>query len=238
MSIPQPTDPAASPETLALSGEQQRQMRICLIVFGVLAAAGWAGVLGFSYLVTDAPLLLIALSPLNRHLVLVAPKVAAWAFISVGVTRRLLTCATSFGLGRAVGTGAITWVQRNSPRTHRVVAWLERLFDRSAYVAILFLPGGVISLLAGISGMRLPVFLAWATAGLVLRMLVILQLGQWLLEPIEWLLDQIAQHRLEITLAIVAGVVLYQWRSRSRSRPQPPGSASGGLDLTAGAEDR
>ena len=238
MSTPQPTDPAASPELLALSGEQQRQMRICLIVFGVLAVAGWAGVLGFGYLVTDAPLWLIALSPLNRHLVLVAPKVAPWAFVSVGVTRRLLTCATSFGLGRAVGKGAIAWVAHNSPRTHRIVVWLERLFDRSAYVAILLLPGSVISLLAGISGMRLPVFLLVASAGLVLRMLVILKLGQWLLEPIEWLLDQIAQHRLELTLAIVALVVLYQWRSRSQSRSRPAAPGSGGLDLTAEAEDR
>ena len=208
-----------------LSGSRQRRIRIWLIVLGLMALAGWAGVLGFAYLVTDWPLVLIALSPLNRHLVIVAASVEPWAFVSVGLARCLLSCLAGHQLGSAVGPEALVWLEENSPRLSRWVRWVERLFQRSAYAALLLWPGLVVSMLGGIAEMRVGAVMAVASVGLLARLLVILYLGQWLLEPIEWLLAQIGQYRLEITLTIVVGFGVYQWIRRARSGAAGPDGA-------------
>ena len=179
------------------------------------------------YLVNHAPLLLIALSPLGRHLVLVAPTVDPLPFLLVSVGRRMLFYLASFHLGRALGPATIAWIEQRAPYAGRFVRFIERLFNRAPRAVVLLLAGPTVSVLAGVSGQRTGLFAALATAGLALRMLVIIVFAEWLRGPIEALLQLIDRYWLPGTVAIIAALALHrvwEWRQRlgSKRLPSPP----------------
>ena len=95
------------PDENALTPEQWRVARRCLSVLGVLGIGSMTGVAFSLYLVNHYPLVLIALSPLGRHFVLVAPIVDPAAFMVVAVTRRMLFYLAAFYLGRAMGPAGL-----------------------------------------------------------------------------------------------------------------------------------
>ncbi len=212
--------PGGDPDSLEYSPEQIRSMRIWFGVLALLSIAGWIGTFGVARLANDLPLLLIVLSPVIRHLVLVASSVSPAAFLSVAILRGLVSIVVGFQLGRAVGRSGLRWLDVRSPGFGRFVRWIERLFERSAPAAVLLLPGLLVAVLAGISGMRVATLLALAVVGLALRMLAILSFGLWLREPIQWLLQFFDRNWIAITLGIVAIVALNRWRRSARA----PGS--------------
>ena len=186
----------------------------------VLSAGSMLGTASSLYLVNHYPLLLIALSPLGRHLVLVAPAVNPVAFLLVSVGRRMLFYLASFHLGRAVGPAAIVWIETRAVYTGRFVRFIERLFNRAPRAVVLLFAGPTVSVLAGIAGLRARVFAALATTGLALRMLAIVGFADWLRVPIEALLELIDAYWLPGTIAIVAAIAIHrtlQWRRRQRS---------------------
>ncbi len=167
------------------------------------------------YLVNHFPLLLIALSPLGRHLVLVAPIVDPLAFMLVAGARRMAFYLASYHLGRALGPPGIDWIAARSRHFGRFVRWLEKLFARASHVVVLAMAGPTGCLLAGISGMHALVFSALATLGLGLRLLVILSLAEWLRVYIEALLEWIDAYWIPATVVMVTGVLVYRWRRGS-----------------------
>ena len=97
-------NPVAADDALGsialLDSEQRKPVRLCLSVLGALGTASLIGVAFSLYLVNHYPLLLIALSPLGRHMVLVAPMVAGGVETILGVQRDpLFGPAVMFGLG-------------------------------------------------------------------------------------------------------------------------------------------
>ena len=210
----QPTSADRPPEFGAgLSPERQRVARRCLVVLALLATGSLVGVASSLYLVSHYPLLLIALSPIERHLILVAPLLNPFAFLVVAVTRRVTFCVPCFFLGRAAGRYALQWLEARAPRSARFIHWIERLFDRASYPVVFLLPGAPASILAGDAGMRFGAFLALLTAGLVLRMAIILWIGDWLRAPIEAVLVWVRAYWLPGTLLIAAAIALRRRRS-------------------------
>jgi membrane protein DedA with SNARE-associated domain len=208
-----------APEIRLLDGEQQKIARRCLSLLGVLSTGSLIGVAFSLFLVNEYPLLLIALSPIGRHLILVAPVVAPLAFIAVAVARRMLFYQGCFHLGRALGPTGIVWLEARAARAARLVRWLERLFDRSSHTVVLLMPGPTVSGLAGISGMRARVFVPLAVLGLTFRMLIVLGLAEWLRAPIAALLALIDEYWIPGTIVLVTGIGLHQLRRRaSRGR--------------------
>ena len=84
-----PVPSQRSVEIPPLGSEQQRIVRLSLTVLAVLGSGSMLGVAFSLYLVNHYPLLLIGLSPLGRHLFLVAPIVHPVAFVGVAVGRRM-----------------------------------------------------------------------------------------------------------------------------------------------------
>lgn len=213
-----------------VDAEGRRLVRICLSALGVLGAGSLVGV-GFSpYLVGHYPLILIALSPIGRHLILVAPTVDPVAFVAVAVVRRMLFYGPCFHLGRALGPAGVTWLEARAGRFARFVRVVERLFRRASHAVVFALPGPTVAALAGISGMRGVVFGTIATGGLVVRMLLIVAFGQWARAPIEAIVAWIDQYWVPATIVMVTGISAHQWwrRRRARSRPVeelPPSGA-------------
>ncbi len=217
-----PTQSGGLPPQLfdRLTLEQRRTAARCLGIVGVLSAATLIGVGSSLYLANNYPLLLIALSPLGRHLILVAPVVNPYAFVAIAVSRRAAFSVPCFYLGRALGPIAVQWLESRSPRAGRAIRWLERLFRRSekaSFVLVFLFPGPAMSTIAGDSSMRSSVYLSMVIAGLVFRMLIVLWIGDWLRGPIEIVLSWIDQYWVPGTVVLVAGIAFYQWRQWVRA---------------------
>jgi membrane protein DedA with SNARE-associated domain len=207
-----PTDPNAPHSGFPLDGKRQQRLRLSLWGIGILGTGSLIGVAFSLYLVNHAPLLLIALSPLGRHMVLVAPAVHPVAFVSVLVARRLLFYFACYTLGGALGPAGIPWLEARAARTAAFVRWMERIFSRWSRLVVLVMSGPTVSALAGMSGMRMPVFLPLATVSLVVRCLLVLGFAAWIEEYIEIARGWIEEIWLPGTVLMVAGVVLYRWK--------------------------
>jgi hypothetical protein len=216
------TDPAAGEEATsrelgyesatALSAEQRQTTRLCLSALGVFGIGSMIGVAFSLYLVNHFPLLLVALSPLGRHIVLAVPLANPVALVSVGVGRRLLFYLASFHLGRALGPAGIPWLEARAARFGRFVRWVEGLFWRAPRLVVLLMTGPTVSALAGVSGMRTAVYLPLATVSLVARVAVMVFFGEVLREYIEVILAWINEYWLPGTLVMVVAVGIYRWR--------------------------
>jgi hypothetical protein len=208
---------ADDPATQDLSPEGRRILRRSLLLLGVLSTGSLAGSASSLYLVNEYPLLLIALSPIGRHLVLVAPIVHPGAFVLIGTLRRLLFYLPCFFLGRTLGPSGLAWIGKRAPGAERFFRWLEEVFERGRYLATFFLIGPAMSSIAGNSGMSLRVWLPLVVCGLVFRMCLTLLFGEWAREPIEWTLGWIDEYKLPGTIAIVLSIIAYRIGSRRSS---------------------
>lgn len=189
-----------------------------LTALGILSFGSLTGVAFSLYLVNHYPLLLIALSPIGRHLVLVAPIVDPVAFVCVGVARRMAFYLACFQTGRGLGPSGVEWLEARAARFARFVRWVERLFGRAPHLVVLLMAGPTVSGLAGMTGMRTPAFVPLAVISLTLRMLFVLGFAELVREPIEWLLARIDEYWVPGTAVMIVATLLYQWRRIRRAR--------------------
>lgn len=216
--------------SLVLGADERRTVRRCLAILAVLGTGSLVGVAFSLYLVNHAPLLLVALSPLGRHLVLVAPIVPPVAFLAVVGARRMAFYLAMFHLGRGLGPAGIPWLEERAASFARFVRWVEALFARASYLVVFALSGPTVAALAGISGMHAGLYAVLAAAGLLVRLLLVLGFAELLREPIEALLALIDDWWLPGTVVLVAGLALYQWLRLARIRRTLPGGAERSAD--------
>ena len=203
----------ATPDLALLGPRDRRRAGFSLAVLGVLSLASGFGLVASAYLVNHHPLLLIALSPIGRHLVLVVPKLNPVALILVAGLRRLVFYLACFQLGRALGPSGVAWLEQRAVRFARFVRWIEAWFAKAPRLVVLFFAGPTVSALAGISGMPLATYIGLAVLSLLARLLLLLGFGELLREPIEWLLAWIDVHWVLITVLMVLGLGAFQgWR--------------------------
>lgn len=205
--------PRPEPDTgLLLDPDRRRIVRLCASALAMLSTLSLVGVVFSLYLVNHQPLLLVALSPIGRHLLLAAPTVDPFAFVAVVVARRMLFYLASFHLGRALGPAGVVWIEARAAGFGRFVRWLEWLFQRASHLVIFFLCGPTLSALAGASGMRPRTFAALAAPGLALRAILLLGIAASVREYIELLLAWIDENWIAGTVAMLALVTLYRSR--------------------------
>ena len=193
-------------------------VRRCLLGLGVLATGSAVGTAFSLYLINHFPLLLVALSPLGRNVVLAVPNTHPAVLLAVVVVRRTLFYLCSYWLGRELGPAGITWIETRASYLGRFVRLLERLFARAPRVVVLLFTGPTVSALAGIARMPLAIYLGLATSGLVARMAVTIWLAAFFLEPLEWLLALIDDYWVPGTALMIVAVLLYQWHQLRRAR--------------------
>ena len=173
-------------------------------------------------LLSYSPLLLIALAPLGRHLLLAAPVTAFAPFLVVATLRRLLTCVLSYMVGEAYGEAGIGWVKQHYPRAGRLVRVLERVFRRAGPLVVLFAPGPIICALAGVTRMRWVVFLPIATLGQMAVITITHRVGAALQEFILPILAWLEENMIVTTLVCVALVLAYRFVRRNREAAAVP----------------
>jgi len=212
---------ASAIATAGLSDRERKIVRGCLFALGALSVGTWIGVASSPYLAVNYPLVLVAISPLGRHMVLVAPIVSTGWLLLVGGARSLTFTAFSYQLGRTLGEPGLLWLDQRAQKAARFVRWLERFFQRWSYAAVLIFPLGVMAGIAGVARMRPVGFFICATIGIALRLSLYIWLASSIREPIMALLEFIRAHQAPATAVCVVGVGSYQfikWRRRQASQ--------------------
>ncbi len=211
--------PGTGPPIEERSPRDRKIIRVCLAAMGALAVGSWIGVATWPYLVNNYPLLLVAISPRSRHIVLVTPLLAAPLLLFVACLRNLAFTAFSFFLGRSLGEPGLVWLEERSKGFGRFVRWLERFFLRSSYLAVFVFPFGSMAFIAGVARMRPLGFFAAAIPGITFRLGLYILLGDTLREPIMNILTFVRAHQVPITIAFALSMAMYQlykhkWRDR------------------------
>lgn len=191
----------------------------------VLTALSIAGTALSPYLAVEHPLLLIALSPDNRHVVLVAGDVNAAPLIVLAVVRRVLGLSATYGLGFVYGHRFVTWTKERFPRWAGFVRLFERIFERAGAPALLVLPTYTMSGLAGASRTPPWTFLVAVTVGQLALVSALAYFGDAIAAWTGLIVAFLADNLLEATGIVVAFVALQQligWRRR-RSAASPLG---------------
>lgn len=212
------TPAGISPEPRGRIGSRNRRIaRWCIALIAVFSVASLIGTAASLSLANNYPLTLVALSPLSRHLLLVAPAVDPLSFLLVGTVRSVALFVTSYYLGRALGPAGIRWMQSRAPRAVGFVRWCENLFNKAPATAVVLLASPVLGIIAGIAGMKVVTFTSLSCVAMILRLVLVLELGDWLRGPIDSLRMLVGEYWLPGTIVIVALIGLNQWRKRRRA---------------------
>jgi membrane protein DedA with SNARE-associated domain len=118
-------------------------------------------------LVNSHPLLLVAMEPRNRYLLLVADKVSFLPFLLVATIRRLVSDPLFYLLGYLYGDRGVRWIERQLGDAGGVVRGFEGLFAKAAPVLVFLFPGAIVCVLAGATGMSPVLFVLFNVAGTV-----------------------------------------------------------------------
>jgi membrane protein DedA with SNARE-associated domain len=192
------------------------------IPLGVTAAANVAGTAFMPYLLARAPLVLVLLSPVFRHLVLVSPSVGALPLFLVAVPRHFLPDPFMYFLGREYGPLAVEWAEANSPSTARMVRQLEKLFAKVGPAALLVSPEVLVSMLAGAARVPFPLFVAFNLIGTVLNVFVARWFGDVFERQIHAITGFFRGHVAVVTAVSVAVVLALNWYSRRNTATEEP----------------
>jgi len=197
---------------------RRRKLKILLAPVILTFVATSVGVAFAPALLDRAPIALILLAPLIRHLVLVSPALDAPTFYAVGLVGFFLVDPFAYLLGREYGTAAVDWIIRHSGGARGWIRWVDRLFRRAAPLVLVVSPGPFVNLLAGASGMGVPLWLALNIGGTLGLLILVRTFGEALAEPIGVVRAFIEANVLALTLGSVVLVAVATVLRRRRMR--------------------
>jgi membrane protein DedA with SNARE-associated domain len=185
---------------------------IVVVIGGYVANATWPALL------REHPLVLIALDPRNRWLVLVSNKVSTAPFMLVGFFRRVLTDPLFFALGYLYGDRAVRWVERRFAPDTGLVPWLERNFPKFSPALVFFFPGALVCVLAGAMGMNPLLFAVLNVAGTIAILVVLYQFGDIFSGPVGAVTRFFDRNFKLFTAISIVLTIYYLWDQRRRGK--------------------
>lgn len=198
------------------------------MLVSVLFAAGTIGTNVGPALVDDRPLLVLLLSSRNRNLLGSIPYVDAPTFFLVGFFRLLVAAVALYFVGRWYGERALRWTESQVGELPRIYHWTERITVRAGWIAVVLMPGSnIVCLLVGHMQMAPRRFVALATTGIAVRLVVLWNAGKAVEDEIESVVDWINRYQWWIVGGLFALSFLQSARRRS---PGPPDPDSGRFD--------
>lgn len=188
-----------------------------LAVFTIL---GFFGVMFSPYLLVHHPLVLVALNPLFRHMVLASPAVDTLPFCIVAVTRLFLPDPFMYLLGFHYGPRALTWMEIRAPLAGKILRFIERAFARAWPIVLFVYPTISVCLLAGVARIRVVPFVIIDLAGTIALVALIRVLGATFVEPIQLVTEFVRAHVGVLTLATAVSAFAgwLVWRRKVRER--------------------
>jgi membrane protein DedA with SNARE-associated domain len=166
-------------------------------------------------LVKNHPLLLVALEPRNRWVILVAEKVSFWPLLIWGTIRRLASDPMFYLLGRLYGDGAVTWAEKRFDGGTGLIRGIEKVFQKAGPVLVFLFPGALVCVLAGATGMSPVLFLVLNVVGTIFTVTVLYQFASVVEGPVDAINRFYSNNFKWLTVVSVVLTVLYvgnQWR--------------------------
>lgn len=212
------TAPAEASAIAPLAGVPPRLRHAVFALAGFVVISSTVGAALSPYLLVQHPLLLVAIAPDGRHVVLAAPSSPAAALIVIGTARRMLAIVAGFGVGFLYGEAAVRWIEGRVPRLARLVRFLERMFERFGLVLLFVAPLPSIGLLAGAARTRLAGVLVAGILGQLTWMTLTVYFGDAISAWTKPLLAFLSRHLIETTIVAVALVGLQQLRAYQKRK--------------------
>ncbi len=179
-----------------------------LVPIGLLIIGAQIGQAFVAKLAVEHPLLLIALDPRNRHMILASGRLDSWSFYVVGTGRLLLSDPLFYLLGYWYGDTAINWMNRRGGSIGQALKQAEWAFSKAMYPMLFVLPNNYICLFAGAQRMSPATFLTINITGTIARLVLIRWVGDLFEEPLKDVLGFFKEYQLQLTIAGVAAIVL------------------------------
>jgi len=174
---------------------------VLLTGVGILLVAANAGILFYATLVKRHPALLLSLNSTNRVLVGVTNQLDAPTYYIIGFVRLVVADPLFYLLGLFYGDAALRWIERKMGEGAASIIWFEKAFQKARYPIVLIAPNNPVCLLAGATGMHVPVFLALNATGTIGRLYLARLFGKAFTSPIS---------------AVTGFLDRYRWPSPSR----------------------
>jgi membrane protein DedA with SNARE-associated domain len=190
-------------------------LKVLLVPIVALVVLNTVGDMIQPTLVDTHPLLLVAMNARNRNLILVTNQLDAWSYYTVATARLLLSDPLFFLIGYWYGDKALTWIEERTNTYGQLLRQAEGWFGRAAYPLVFIAPNNIICLFAGAAGMSVTGFFVVNIAGTVARLFLIRRLGETFEQPIDTVLDFIAEYRLyllAVTIPLFAYVMVKELR--------------------------
>jgi membrane protein DedA with SNARE-associated domain len=185
----------------------------------VLVVIGWVGNAIHPALIdpeSGHPLLLIAMEPRFRWMVLVANRVDYVPFIVVSTVRRLLSDPLFYLLGYYYGDAAVDWLKKRfDSESGGIVDTVERLFRKAAPVMVFLYPGIFVCVLAGATGMSPVAFVVLNVTGTAVTGTGTYLLADAIRGPVESITNFYGDNTrwlLVVSIALTGLWLLDQWR--------------------------
>lgn len=207
-----------SPDSLApLPAGTPQARRYALIAVAAVTLLGTVGSALSPWLLVRQPLLLLALSPDVRHIILVAAHADFLPVLAVAQPRRVLGLFSMYAVGYFYGPVATAWFEQRAPRFGGVLRWLERQFARFGAPLLVLFPSYTLGAIAGAARTRLPVFVPLMLLGQVAYITSSYYFGDAIRSWTLPLLRFLTEHLVASTAACVGLVLAQQLWSRWRS---------------------
>jgi membrane protein DedA with SNARE-associated domain len=219
------TERPSAPPTPSKRARNRRLLWL-LVPFLVGTGAAALGVALAPMLLSTSPLALIALSPLARHIVMVAPLADTMGLYAVAIPRLFIVDPFMYQLGRELGFTAVEKLRERFPGAEAKALFFERLFRRAGVVLVFLSSDPFVCLLAGASQMDARIFYVVDIIGSIVMITVWRKLGERYADTFA-VLRQLIENNLGIaTLVSVAVVALGFGRYFMKRRLDPPAADS------------
>lgn len=223
MSAAEPAEPLDLPPPPF--ADQPTNVRRGIVAFVVvMSALGFIGTALSPYLLVKYPLLLVALNPDGRHLLLVAPDVDFLTLLAVAAPRRVLALLATYGLAGLYGQQMVRYAEKRVKAIGTIARFLARALARVGSILLFVFPVHSLAGLSGAAGMRLRTFLLPISLGQVPFVFVYYRFGEAISSVTAQITAFLAANLVESTAVCIGLVLLQQIVTRLRRRRGEPGT--------------
>lgn len=193
-------------------------------------------------LVKNHPLLLVALEPRLRWIILVADKVSFWPLLIWGTLRRLGSDPFYFTLGYLYGDNAVAWAEKRFDANTGTIRRIEKVSQKAGYILVFLSPGALVCVLAGATGMSPLLFVALNVVGTVTTVIVLYNFASVVEGPVDAINNFYSDNFKWLTIVSILLTALYIWNQARRGKTEIQSLASleeelGGPDGDLGEEE-
>jgi|GEM_PF-6267241 len=196
--------------------------RWILTSMAVLTAMSMIGTALSPFLLNENPLLLLALNPDGRHLLLSAPFVNLFDGTIVVAIRRGLSMLATFAVASLYGARVLGWLRDKGRWASRLVDLTELAYERTGLWLVLLIPSFAVAGFVGASGLSFRRFFWAMIPGQFVYALFMFRFGEALASYTRPVMVCLAAHPGPLTAiatALVIGGFLLNRRTTSPAEP-------------------